>query len=461
MSTKTYVGERLSNSVFISPKPSYLLYDKIGEPRDDLYRSRLGYPEHGSGPWLVARIAADHESPASTDAFRGLAIGGQGDGTQNFGYRFHDADVGEQWFVSQTNGSSSFLIDKRIALWHYVAIGWISSRKAGSYTEYLVRRYVEHWEWVGTGRIKYQRFPSGYPQLNYSQSKPDYALGVRNLAWCKANAGGILVHKKSQVEEAWISTRYTARLFVTDLTPPWYSIKGVSDQASYYLDTGILPGTWAMSLETAYIQAAKALPESTSNLAANIIECAELLSAIVGGRVLEELPKTARDAWLTYRYVYTTTKLDVAEAKSVFSRLDQLTQTSVVRTYGSYVRDGTTYRVGFSVDPAQIVPSDVSTTLQSFGLKLNALNVWDMIPYSFVVDWFLPISQIIEYFQDLGACRLEPFDLWWSILTRVDDTEIYVRLPGRKLSTLPYLDFRKASNRTIFMRIADSVALFT
>jgi hypothetical protein len=320
---------------------------------------------------------------------------------------------------------------------------------------------VEHWEWVGTGKIKYQRFPSGYPQLNYSQSKPDYALGVRNLAWCKANAGGILVHKKSQVEESWISTRYTARLFVADLTPPWYSIKGVSDQAQLYLDTGILPGTWAMSLETAYIQAAKALPESTSNLAANIIECAELLSAIMGGRVLEELPKTARDAWLTYRYVYTTTKLDVAEAKSVFNRLDQLTQTSVVRTYGSYVRDGTTYRVGFSVDPAQIVPSDVSTTLQSFGLKLNALNVWDMIPYSFVVDWFLPISQVIEYFQDLGACWLEPFDLWWSILTRVDDTEIYVRLPGRKLSTLPYLDFRKASNKTIFMRIADSVALFT
>lgn len=30
------------------------------------------------------------------------------------------------------------------------------------------------------------------------------------------------------------------------------------------------------------------------------------------------------------------------------------------------------------------------------GLQLNATNIWDLIPYSFVVDWFLPAQELCE-----------------------------------------------------------------
>jgi hypothetical protein len=215
-----------------------------------------------------------------------------------------------------------------------------------------------------------------------------------------------------------------------------------------------------MALETAYIEAGKNLPQSATNVAANVLEAAELLASLFTGNFLGELPKNARQAWLAYRYAYTTTKLDIRDFQDTFNRLDDLMQMSSVSTYGSYVRDGVTYRVGYEVDPARVIPTDVSSTLRRFGLQLNALNVWDMIPFSFVVDWFLPVQDVIEYFQDIGACRYEPQDLWWSMTTVIDGYEVYVRLPGRKLSTMPYLQLSKAGSRTIALRIADAVALF-
>jgi len=173
------------------------------------------------------------------------------------------------------------------------------------------------------------------------------------------------------------------------------------------------------------------------------------------------IPRSLKQAWLSYRYVYTTTKLDVREFRSTFSRLDSLMEHNSVRTYGSYVRGDVRYSVGFEVDTSQIIPSGVSDTLQRFGLELNALNVWDLIPFSFVVDWFLPVSDVLEYFQNLDACQLEPKDIWWSMETSIDGWDVYVRLPGRRLSTLPYLQVGNASSRTILMRIGDAIALFT
>jgi hypothetical protein len=191
-----------------------------------------------------------------------------------------------------------------------------------------------------------------------------------------------------------------------------------------------------------------------------VLEAANLLAALFSGSILGEIPRTASDAWLSYRYVYNTTKLDVRELKSAFSRLDRLSRSDLVKVYGQYTRGSVVYRVGFHIDTAQIIPTDVSTTLQRFGLELNLLNVWDMIPYSFVADWFLPIGSIIEYFQNLDACRYEPRDIWWSISQVEGDREVFVRLPGRKLSTIPYLAIAQASQRTVFLRIADAIALF-
>lgn len=231
--------------------------------------------------------------------------------------------------------------------------------------------------------------------------------------------------------------------------------------ASDYLDIGVIPNSIARGLETAYTRASESLPEAATNLAANIIEAAEMLSAIFRGDVSGIIPSTAREAWLSYRYVYTTTKLDVGELQSAFTRIADIASYDTISVYGAYTRGGITYRVGYDIDPAQILPEDVSSTMQSFGLSLSWLNVWDMIPYSFIVDWFIPIGTLIEYFQSLDACRLKPKDIWWSFTMREGDTDIYVRLPGRPLITYPYLSIAQTSRKTVFLRIADTIALFT
>jgi predicted nucleotidyltransferase len=292
----------------------------------------------------------------------------------------------------------------------------------------------------------------------------DYNLARACVSWAERNLAEFVL-KTDAIQTMTVyttgsSAKYS-KVISVDLSPDVSLYDGHLYQATQYVDLGILPNSWAMGLETAYVEACKSLPQAATNMAANILEAASTLANIWHGNFGALLPDNPKDAWLAYRYVYTTTKLDVAELKSISSRLSALATSNRIAVYGSYTRGNTKYRVGFDIDTAQILPKEVSTTLQKFGLRLNALNVWDMIPYSFVVDWFLPISNIIEYFQDLSACRYEPQDLWWSITTVNDTVTSYSRLPGRKLHTLPYLQLSPTSNKTIFMRIADSVALFT
>lgn len=454
MSTKTYVGERLSNEVFIAPGPAYLLYPPNGDKLDEV-RSRFRAPEHGSGPWFVARFTSDHESPL-TDGCRGLTAGYGSDGTQQFGNRGHDADLTKQSYCYYQSGSGAWGRYPGIFYFEYEAKDYTRIWTSSGHTYAIVRGHVRKYQWYGESYRS--PYPSGFPGHG---GIGDYAGTKRLLSWCRANKDTVLKLVQDEDYTKEISSRYTLKLFVRDFAPTHVFNTELYQSSDLYLETGILPGHWARGLETAYTEAAKSLPQAAVNVAANVLEAANIIASLFSGSFLSNIPKNAKEAWLSYRYAYSTTKLDIREARAVFDRLDDLASSNDVRVFGSYTSGEYTYRVGFSIDTAQIVPSDVSNTLRRFGLELNAVNAWDMIPYSFVVDWFIPMQQILEYFQNLDACQLKPHDLWWSILTSMDGCELYSRLPGRQLFTMPYLDIRGTGSRTVFLRIADAVALFT
>lgn len=56
---------------------------------------------------------------------------------------------------------------------------------------------------------------------------------------------------------------------------------------------------------------------------------------------------------------------------------------------------------------------------ESLGLKLNAAKVWEVIPWSFVVDWLIPIGTFLEQFGSVqpGQSRVTDVLKWESVRT--------------------------------------------
>jgi hypothetical protein len=215
--------------------------------------------------------------------------------------------------------------------------------------------------------------------------------------------------------------------------------------------------------QEAYARAAADLPSVTCNTLANIIELVDGLRGILRGDLgkLAKYGKTSSDAWLTYRYGIKTTLSDIEEYKSYFSRIDALTTglaNQAVRSRSIFVDNGWTYRCSLTVSLSEILPNGLLGHLKAFGLEMNAVNAWDMVPYSFIVDWFLPIGDLLEaYASRVEAANLNIQEGWFSIES--PGGKHYLRVPAYWCSSLPVSVFRETSRKTLCLRIADAIAL--
>lgn len=221
----------------------------------------------------------------------------------------------------------------------------------------------------------------------------------------------------------------------------------------------------------AYHDMVESIPEATCNTLANI---GELLGSVSETfRAIKDAskgdfhslaglaPHGASAGWLFYRYQITTTQLDLDEYKELTSRLLALSSLDAIPCHG-FVSDGE-YDVHISckVAVADIMPVTTREWLEAYGLKLSAYNAWDMIPYSFVVDWFFHIGDFLEWFETAGeALTLPVSDCWVSTVHHYDDGgSCYIRTPYTYTQGLPFLIHRPISNRTFLFRVFDSIAL--
>lgn len=216
------------------------------------------------------------------------------------------------------------------------------------------------------------------------------------------------------------------------------------------------------SLATAaYIDAADNLPGATANSIATVIEAMEAIAGICKGKP-PRTPKGIKDLWLSYRYAVCTTKADIEEYAETTRRLMTLANASAITSNGSADDGKIRCTCTISVNPSCCIPSTARDWLRSYGFRLSALNAWDMVPFSFVVDWFLHIGDILEMFENMGdAFALPVDDMWYSFRTNYDGQDTYFRVPGRVYFALPYVSYHETSNKTICKRILDSIALFT
>lgn len=129
------------------------------------------------------------------------------------------------------------------------------------------------------------------------------------------------------------------------------------------------------------------------------------------GRTARELGKTAASAWLSYRYGWTPLLSSVygaAEALALTARTIPPVTARGKReedvNNSQYVGSGTDYgrfystkgKVGSTARLDFLPDGGCLQQLRSLGLTNPLLVAWELVPYSFVVDWFIPIGNALS-----------------------------------------------------------------
>jgi hypothetical protein len=225
----------------------------------------------------------------------------------------------------------------------------------------------------------------------------------------------------------------------------------------------------------AFYDAATSLPSLNDNSISNIMEVGSFIKSLVVDHKIE-IPKRLSDLWLAYRYQYNTTKLDVEEAIKFMNRhIPESMWKSGLTSYGEHIfeyKDVTvTARCTLKLRSKELdTVSQIWQKLSTYGLAPDFYTIWDMIPYSFIVDWFLPVGNILSV---LDAARLYneehySFDsVIYSISYKKPSTDgvlwnVYsrwVESGPENLSGLYWLEPDSPSKKVLGFRALDAVSL--
>ena len=133
-----------------------------------------------------------------------------------------------------------------------------------------------------------------------------------------------------------------------------------------------------------------------------ILELSKLLNKLKNGD-FSSLSKKANDLWLQYRYVICTNILDAEEG--VKALLEKELREKIAAG-GTALFSGQSF---FDIDDIHItcrchmqvrsaasyIAEQLLFELDRWGMIPDRYLVWDMIPYSFIVDWFVPIGDAL------------------------------------------------------------------
>lgn len=185
---------------------------------------------------------------------------------------------------------------------------------------------------------------------------------------------------------------------------PWPSEKGeliipdiisYPDKKKHILQSGIV--------SSCALEALNSLKANTNNIQ-NLFSIIDLAKGLLHPSklpsLLRSLPKRgakslSADAWLKYRYVYKTTLADIDEmTRFIIQGLDH---SNTITLRGGMSTSAGTCRVRIS---AKMQDLSQYAYLQKYGVAPDLYNIWDSIPFSFVVDWLVGIGDFAQQISD-------------------------------------------------------------
>jgi hypothetical protein len=226
-------------------------------------------------------------------------------------------------------------------------------------------------------------------------------------------------------------------------------------------------------VQHSYVDALHNMPRLNDNSVSNVLGLVSFIKALVIDHRVE-IPHRLQDAWLQYRYVAKTTELDVKEAIRFMNRYYPNTG-MCIKTYGTAttnVQDTDVLcRCRIGLRSRELGTLDrIWRALYTYGLQPNFYMIWDMIPYSFIVDWFLPIGDVASNVDLLNNYSKQNYD-FDSVVYSLEyireydngpDVHCYSRWSGEPLEStndLYWFDRPSTSNRVKLYRILDTASL--
>jgi hypothetical protein len=406
-------------------------------------RLRGPYPNYGSGPWFSA--TKDAELTYTNGSFV------PGWGVESQGYVGFSAYGANSYLLRAVKYVGRFMVtmafEKQI-------VGFGTDKNGNLILNYLDRGgNVPQAYWVDVTPGDYDGWLSAARRY------------LSSLAWITKS---VIVRYKSG---SWGNSKK----LIGYKQPSFNFRNNELDTFQWAAEFGILVNGSASRWATAYSRAVENLDITQVNSLANVLSAAE---AIVGlaklvrnifkgdfGRIAADLKSAAdpRNLWLSYRYVYKTSKADLEDYSKMIQRLGDLANAGTkLSTSGGFSDETGDYLVKLSVNTDDVIPKNTVEFLAAIGVEPNAQNIWDLIPYSFVVDWFFHISDLMEWVDKWGNAIDFPIaDCWCIYRSAYDAQSVYYRVAGRRPDIPPIYVSKEASSRTIGMRVADSLSLFT
>lgn len=226
--------------------------------------------------------------------------------------------------------------------------------------------------------------------------------------------------------------------------------------------------------DTLIREAVDAMPCLGSNNIDNLKQVISLINDIVHKRlpdVPKSVPKLLAEGWLRWRYVYNTTKMDIQDAKQNLPAL--ISDTDYIGRSRKLVRNTLSVAKLHVRDAYQDqVYQRVLTFLDRWGLAPTWENLWDLVPFSFMVDWFTDWADFAHEVHLAKRAQKE-----FSIQSVVYSTKVTGQLDQKNLRCLFTLYDRNVtnqltldndvswykddttSNKTWIFRIVDGVAM--
>lgn len=255
--------------------------------------------------------------------------------------------------------------------------------------------------------------------------------------------------------------------------------KEIDDTFSWHLEKAKSMETSLPPFSEAFRECVNSISAGSNNIA-NVLEWGELLLAIRNAKITDitkELKELAggnkkvlknlvASGWLAKRYAIDTAKSDLSEiATHALSGID-VENLDHFKRYASIGNEfgRTTCRAVFSTGhPINKTLRHLETT----GLMLNEYVVWDMIPLSFIVDWFLPIGDFLEDLSQNWVSNNSVFNYHSIICSHkwvYEDSNLGVKIDCYKRRILdnppPFETYSSdPSTGTIVRRIVDAGAL--
>lgn len=122
-------------------------------------------------------------------------------------------------------------------------------------------------------------------------------------------------------------------------------------------------------------------------------------------RAVRKDPRRIASIWLSYRYGH---RLYYQDCKSLMRGLSTVGRAKPLKFRGRHIETislfpGTTTRVEYNFtlycSPFCLADTSLETQLRSLDFWPSAENLWDLLPYSFLADWFIDVSDICKRYD--------------------------------------------------------------